>query len=229
MIYRGSTKVSKIYRGSNKIKAVYKGANKVWSGSSVVSYYDGNTLMGTETVDGGEDVLHPSISTSKEGYTLYGWGLTQNATERQENLVATGEPMTLYAIYVANSITVVTGSITPGVYPSYSCTYKNTEYVNGEVGGRVELWYKVGSVSGSYYFTLDKKHYQTATVTLGQSNQMPGSQTFDGNSFSNGNTKAIGNGSHVISLAAQNDSANTWAINAAGITSLVLSNPIEWE
>ena len=86
-----------------------------------VSYYDGSTLLGTKRYSRGRDVLHPSLTMpTKSGYTFIGWATTNSEDDWVGTLVATNEPITLYAIYIANSITVVSNG-----------SNLNSKYVSG--------------------------------------------------------------------------------------------------
>jgi len=234
------TKLRKAFVGTgtgyNKLKAGYVYENgtyvKVWSGATKVYYYDGNTLLGMEEVAEGEDVLHPSVSTSKEGYTLYGWTNENGSEERVTTLKASGEEMTLYALYTSNTpITIATGSITGAAYePNYTPGTKNTNYITGDIGDKVSLYYNVGTNTKTFAFTLNKKRYGKAQVVFCKGTQGNGVSKLDNQTFSNNSVfENIASGTHTFTLTIENDYASTWAINASGIKSLVLSEPIAWE
>lgn len=196
---------------------------------AIISYYDGSTLLGKKNVPKGKDVLHPSITMpTKSGYTFVGWATSNSEDDWVSTLVATGQPMSLYAIYASNSKTVVSGSISGGTYPAYSLVSSDETYATGTFGCRGEKWYQPGTGSTSVSFTLDKKFYQTATVTLGRDCWGDGSQTFDGSSFSNGTSKTINSGSHTIWASATLGTEGAWSLNAVGVISLVLTNPTAW-
>lgn len=238
--------VMALYAGDNLINLkigdlkgckIYEGDDLIWAGASEVSYYDGNTLLGTEEVDEGDDVLHPSFSTSKLGYTLYGWTQTSGSTTRVTSLTATGEPMTLYAIYTPNTVTAVSNG-----------TITDAEYVSGNVSATAIGNYNQSTASAS--FNLSKGRYQTATCTVyaefdnhNTANLDLGDVTFNGVnvlgydtdgwiSWDQGNTSGsqvynINEGTHTLFVRAiaYNDYSQRGDIS---VSSLVLSNPIEW-
>lgn len=226
MIKLGASKV-KFYLGDKKVKSIYQGPTKVWSGASLVSYYDGATLMGTEEVEEGEDVLHPSFSTSKSGYTLYGWTTMSGSTERVEALTANGEPMILYAIYIINSLIVVdAGTILQPQYVSGNCKIsQQIKYQNNTWGAG---------------FSLDKKKYQSGTIVAkagfpnaGTGNLEVGRASLDGVQFvsaegggSGSRNIAANNGSHSLSLflISYGDYVQTGNV----FVTITLTNPIAW-
>jgi hypothetical protein len=229
MTFKGTSKLVKLFKGTTKVKYIYKGTDKVWSGASIVSYYDGETLLGTQEIDEGVDVLRPNITTAKEGYTLYGWGLTSDATERVESLVASGEPMTLYAIYTANSVTAVSnGSII------------NSDYVTGSVYTSVSAFWS--TKSSTTYFQLLKRRYQTASCTVrsgfnnnSTGNLQVGKGSIDGiiiGDWQTGGSEAyrtvqLNDGTHSLSVSCTSYEDYTQSGDIK-VTSLVLSNPIAW-
>lgn len=205
--------------GMDKLKAGWKWENgqyvKVWSGATVVSYYDGDTLMGTEEVDEGEDVLHPSFSTSKDGYTLYGWGL--NSDERITSLVASGETMTLYAIYTANTKTM-----------SNVCALSAHAVYNEQ--------FRDGT------FTVNMGRYQSGTITAYASFSdegtgaylIVGAASLDGVEFVR--PTAGGSGSRAISATEGTHSLHlyvksydNYGQDGSVSASILLTNPIAWE
>lgn len=203
---------------------------RVWSGASEVSYYDGNILLGTEEVDEGEDVLHPSFSTTKSGYTLYGWALSSTATERITSLVATGEPMRLYAIYLPNTVTVASGTIW------------DTKYVGGTRS--LSLRRTWSSEEATVVFNLNMGRYQSGTITVGATfqahdtgNLLTGRARLDGVTFLEGDagagrtsasrTIAATNGNHSLYLYVISYD-NYQQEGYIGVSNIVLSNPIAW-
>lgn len=204
----------------------------VWSGASVVHYYDNTTLLGTEEVDEGEDVLHPSITTTKSNYTLIGWSTEPNNLNKQvTSLVATGEEMNLYALYLPNSLNVVSNSryISGSTYTSHAET---PYYVGGQ------------SLDSSTSFTLNMREYQNNVVTVHQSNIYSGQEDndqpygygqFDGNDVAKNSSRTftnIANGTHTLRTightANEGSARNTQELRCY-VASLVLSNPIAWE
>jgi len=240
MLKLGIDKIAKIMVGTQKFKYVYRGTDKVWSGASIVSYYDGNTLMGRNEIDEGQDVLHPSFNTQKTGYTLYGWATTSGATERVESLVATGEPMSLYAIYLPNTFTVYQAHINQ--YGQYVQDVVNSNYVSGAFAVSAAASWNQNEDSGSFTL-LSKGKYNTATVTAYAtfSNADSGGlnvgwATYDGayilsdwnTAGASGSKSFVSNvGGHSIYVKAISYDAY-WQYGDACITNIVLTNPIAW-
>jgi len=221
----------KLMYGSNKVKALMFGNSKVWSGASVVSYYDGDTLLGTEEVDEGSDVLHPNISTSKSGYTLVGW--TYN-DENVTSLVASGEPMTIKAVYVANSITIASGYLNDWGWngsqfvPYYVQSVWNTDYISGSAiawdGG---YWRQLKATSN---FTLNKGYYQTASASFNYGGAKYGEYYSGAPYYAIDGVKttsaSLDNGNHSLYVYQAIDDEKISI--AFYITSITLSNPIAW-
>lgn len=228
-------KIKKIASGEQLTKVreawIFKNGefHKVWSGASEVSYYDGDTLLGTAEVDEGEDVLHPSIDTTKSGYTLYGWATRRNIEERVESLNATGDPMVLYAIYIANSITV-----------AQSDRILDSKYVSGALTVSTTATWNTTTASAGFTINLGK--YQNAqinarvdTASNDTGNLTVGGGNVDGvgitdwlqSGRSASKTFNIGNGGHSLGVWAVSyeDYRQTCWIHTQWIT---LSNPIAW-
>lgn len=202
---------------------------QVWSGASVVSYYDGNTLIGIEEVDEGEDVLHPSLSTAKENYTLVGWKQAVYGDKVLE-LNATGEPMVLYAMYLPNTYNAVSDStyVTGGTSTSASAT---PFYQGG--------W----DLGSSTSFVLNMREYQNNSVTVVQQNiysghldddQPWGYGQLDGSDVAKNSSRTftnIANGTHVLRTightANEAEARNTQTLRCY-VASIVLSNPTPW-
>lgn len=228
-------KIKKIASGGQLTKVreawIFKNGEfqKVWSGASEVSYYDGNTLLGTVEVDEGEDVLHPSINTTKSGYTLYGWATTKGSETRVTSLLATGDPMTLYAIYLPNSITVAQND-----------RILDANYISGSLTASVTAHWNTSYSSVS--FTLNTGKYQDAqinarldTASMGTGQLGVGEGYVDGRSLADSITGGssvnktfnIGSGNHSLRVGATayDDYRQTCWIHTQWIT---LSNPIAW-
>lgn len=207
---------------------------KVWSGASEVSYYDGNTLLGTEEVDEGEDVLHPAINTAKSGYTLYGWATTKGSETHVTSLVATGEPMALYAIYLPNSLVVASGSIVQGLWTSYRQGIKNAKHISGGLGCSADrAGYAVGGgwANASTSFNLTLGVYRNATIAWGIAEGNGEFHAFyvDGANvgYSAGSKQVTTDGAHALATEG-NTSNDSWTSTTIGITNITLSNPIAW-
>lgn len=225
MICRGNSKVTKMYRGSAKVKYIYRGASKVWSGAAPVSYYDGNTLLGVEDVDEGSDVLHPSITMpAKEGYTFVGWSTSNSIADWTDVLVATDEPMVLYAIYEPNTKTI-SGNTWDSNYASGS-----HEIVTASQG-------VYDSATG--YFNINFRRYQSCSVSFwserytvdmqGYGHNEGASFTVDGASYSGSPTISMASGSHSYFASVHADWVyDKYEKKTIRVTSITLSNPIAW-
>ena len=236
-------KIKKIASGGQltKVKEAYVFKDgefqKVWSGASEVSYYDGDTLLGTEEVDEGEDVLHPSINTAKSGYTLYGWATSKTATERVESLNATGEPMRVYAIYTPNSILVAKSRRYTA--DSVKVDVWNTDYMSGSAYVNVTTY---GGPDTAYTtFTINLGRYQNSSVKIwayrysiddqGYGHDDPNSNiTVDGVSKRTGDVLTNTSGTHTMGALAWTNWGNgeRFVRMNGGLAEVILSNPIAW-
>lgn len=217
-LYYKDTKIKHIYFGNQKIKSIYFGNQKVWSGGSTVRYYDGDRLIGEADVEEGLDVLHPTFSTAKEGYTLNGW---QYNGERVENLAANGDDIALYAIYLPNSYNVyVEGS------------FRDEKYTNGTYSAYVKATTSSGEKSA--IFSIDFKEYSSGTVLLrcARNNQGFGWVRFNGNP-----NYIIGNGETVTYTAINGQNHMTAGVSAGEqqtgettmfVNRITLTNPRAW-
>lgn len=107
-IYFGDKKIKHIYFGDRKIKKCYFGDTKLWSGASLVTYvYNGQTI--TEEIDEGLNCATKTVTIA--GATFLGWTTNNTSTTPMTNIPATGEPMTLYAIWT-KSVSISLGDST---------------------------------------------------------------------------------------------------------------------
>lgn len=237
---RFSTGLSKIKKGLfstglTKIKAGYMYEsgewNKVWSFGSEISYYDDDTLIGKEDVDVGRDVLHPSLTMpTKENYTFCGWTLENGTYDKVTELVATEQPMTLYAMYLPNSISALGNAryISGSTYTSEA----HTPYMEG---GQ--------PLDSSVSFTLNMHEYQNNSVVVvcqalyagGIDNDQPWGygmlDSYEIPKNSSRNYSNIANGTHTVRTvghtANESDARLTQELRCY-VSSLVLSNPVAW-
>lgn len=233
MIKLGTSKV-KFYLGSNKVKAIYKGSTKVWSGASIVSYYDGTTLLGTEEVEEGEDVLHPDIDTTKANYTLYGWSTSPNG-QRVTQMVANGEAMSLYAIYLPNTITVCVSARSGS---SATVSVWNSKYMSGSAYVIQES--NGQSLTASANFSITLNEYQNSSVKLwthwymvdeqGYGHDEGGNMKVDGTTRYNGNVLSNLSGVHQMSVHAFPNwgTGERFVRASGGLAEVKLTNPIAW-
>lgn len=206
--------------------------HQVFTSASAVSYYDGNTLLGIEEVDEGLDVLRPSIDTSKDGYTLVGW-TGYGGTERFETRVATGEPMSLYALWLPNTLTVLSATlIQDGTDPKYTLVSHDSKYISEVKYAESSSWYNYA------YSNSDTK---TMRVKIGLYQLM----TVQGKAVKNhneggGSINGVTSGGNTVTLTFDSDTditmycwdrhewRETWSHTIAGCTDITLSNPIQW-
>ena len=239
---RYSTNLDKLKKGFfgsglNKLKAGYVYENgeyvKVWSGATKVSYYDEETLLGIEEIDEGDDVLHPSIVPVKENYTMVGWSTTNSEEGYVTELTAEGEEMTLYAVFVPDTVTAVVGTVSDD---NYRASVHNRKYVTGTLGQHDALatgsvgpgWVSAGfdiTVSlGFYGKAVVKSNLQTYWIR-GDGNP---SYTYMGNSTTAGRkTKTLTSDGRVYGSARVYVDDAYWAATS-GVESVVLSEPIAW-
>ena len=200
-------------------------------GGATITYYDGLTELGHESVPTGQDVLHPSITMpTKSGKTFVGWSTTTSENNWVGSMTANGQPMNLYAIYIDNSVTAVSnGSIT------------NAKFVSGGV----DIWAAASysTSTKSTHFTLTKGRYGTATcVAYAEFDNNDtggldvGDATFDGTniigSYITGGDKGsktftINDGSHTLYVKAQSYDAYRQT-GEVYVKSLTLTNPTAW-
>lgn len=212
--------------------------HQVFTSASAVSYYDGDTLLGVEEVDEGLDVLRPSIDTSKDGYTLVGW-TGYGGTERFEEKVADGEPMSLYAMYLPNTLVVLTTTISGWSHDSagwhvYTSKTYNSKYVNGETEVKMDATWS-GQYSSIVTFTVNKGFYSKAisTINVQHTPQDVGSLDWgngrlDGVLISKGNsTHELANGNHTLQSFAQSYGDYRETVLTC-VTDITLSDPIPW-
>ena len=201
----------KLMYGNSKVKLMY-GSTKLYSSGSAVSYYDGATLIGTLDVDEGLDVLHPDLPLSKEGYTLVGW---QYNDERVETLAADGEAMTLYAIYLPNTLVVAQGDVGT-VW--YTPQIKDERYISGSIGSEKKV--SSGNDFVSCTFTVDPGMYQTVSGTTRVNGSGSGWHQSDVTpSITSGGTYT------VSSIFVGNNGTYTCVV---GVNQITLSNPRAW-
>ena len=222
-----------------KIRNVYLYKNgvyqRVWTGASIVTYYDGENVMGVEDVDEGADALHPAFSTTKQGYTLYGWKLAPTDKSRVEQKLGTGEPFSLYAYYVPNTIVIASGTLTNSMgWCSYALGVWNANYINGSayaVAGRAGYIAGGGSVEANASFYIGLNEYQKASIgyrCMG-GNGDNHSWKFDGNNRDEGNYTALVTKSGSHSMYTRGTTGNdSWTSSLIGITNITLSNPEAW-
>lgn len=201
-------------------------------GGARITYYDGSTELGFEYVATGQDVLHPSITMpTKTDKTFIGWSTTTSENNWVGELLANGQPMNLYAIYLDDSLVVASGgSIT------------NSKYVSGTLSvSKTATW---NEQFGNVSFTLTKGKYGTATAVAYASFGNSQEQQYDVGDATLDNTNIIGpiihqgdsgsktfsnfaEGSHGISLYVV--SHGDWnQTGLARINKITLTNPTAW-
>lgn len=212
---------------------------RVWTGASIVTYYDGEDIMGVEEVDEGADALHPSFSTAKAGYTLYGWKLAPDDQSRVEQKLATGEPFSLYAYYVPNTI-VICASSRSGSGATVSIW--NPRYINGSAWVKSESYGQSIVQTASFYIALNE--YQNSTIRLwtheytideqGYGHDYTGSMGIDSyntTQYHDGDVLYNWSGNHTMRIHAFPNWGNgeRFMRSTGGLANVTLSNPIAWE
>ena len=174
------TNLKKMIYNSQKVKKWIHNGVKVWSGATVVYYYSGSTLLGTVEVDEGNDVLRPSgISTAKSGYTMIGWATSNSESSIVTSLKASGETMTLYAIYLPNSYTAVSASHSLGGGSSISL--QDTKYISGSIfcsAGLNDSYVSPGTKTASASWTVNLNRNRSVTITAQRYESSYGSHSY---------------------------------------------------
>lgn len=231
------TNLKKMTYNGQKVKKWIHNGVKVWSGATVVYYYSGSTLLGTKEVDEGNDVLRPSgISTAISGYTMIGWATSNSESSIVTSLMASGETMKLYAIYLPNSYTAVSAS--HSLAGGSSISLQDTKYISGSLFcsvGRNDSYVSPGTDTASASWTINLNRYRSVTITAQTYESAYGSHsyslTWDGSAVSQSNgtntTRTYSsNGNHTfVSTATMNDG---YCAIGIGMTSAVFSNPKPW-
>lgn len=230
------TNLKKMTYNGQKVKKWIHNGVKVWSGATVVYYYSGSTLLGTVEVDEGNDVLRPSgISTAKSGYTMIGWATSNSESSIVTSLKASGETMTLYAIYLPNSYTAVSASHSLG--GGNSISLQDTKYISGSIfcsAGLNDSYVSPGTKTESASWSINLNRYRSVTITAQRYESSYGSHsyslTWDGSDVNSSSTVTTrtysSNGTHTfVSTATMNDG---YCAIGIGMTSAVFSNPKPW-
>ena len=71
--------------------------------SHTVTFYDGDKVLGTESVADGGTATASKITTTKEGYTFNGWSTTKGGSVDADALKNITADKALYAVYVSAS------------------------------------------------------------------------------------------------------------------------------
>lgn len=231
------TNLKKMTYNGQKVKKWIHNGVKVWSGATVVYYYHGSTLLGTKEVDEGNDVLRPSgISTAIGGYTMIGWATSNSESSIVTSLNASGETMTLYAIYLPNSYTAVRAELNSGGGTNIS--KQDTNYISGNimcVASRAAYIAGGGSCETTSQWTIDMHAYRSVTITAATAdfgygdNPMVNARNWDG-TFINENTSRTysSNGTHTFYCRGTVGGGQSLITVGIGITSAVFSNPKPW-
>lgn len=112
--HNGTTLKQMTYNGQKLKKWKHNGI-LVYSAGNIVTYYV-NGVFYQEEVESGKSVLSPTTFTpSKTGYTFLGWSLSEGGTVLSE-CVMDSEPITLYAVWKANDIILVSNYATQNGY-----------------------------------------------------------------------------------------------------------------
>lgn len=176
---------------------------------------------------------------NKTGYTHVGW-TGYGGTERFETKVATGEPMALYALWLPNSLVVLSATIgnwtSDSAYWHYQYNRQvfNTKYVSGTTDNTVMVHWS-GQSSTATNFTIKKGLYGTAMATFNLSHAPQdvgaldwGQGYVDDASVAKGNsTRELSNGVHTMRCFAQAYGDYRERVVIC-ITNITLTNPTKW-
>lgn len=219
------TKLRKHTHNGYKVSKWTHDGVKVFSSGTVVSYYNGSSLIGTKEYNEGADVLKPGYSPTKSGYTFIGWSTSKNGS-RLETLTAGSEPITLYAVFAINSLTAVEGHLAAG--PTWVIDSSNPAIVSGTIVHSNESY--GDSSENTTYFTVNKGVYSTAKIVFGGIDWNGDSVLLfklDGVNCVADTEYTISGGQHsVYTHVFPNDH---YERKLVGIKSLVLSNPTKWQ
>ena len=112
-----------------------------------VTYYDGETELGTELVVEGENPTATGIAAPKKiGYTFAGWSTTNGGDATALSGISVAADMPLYAVYNAINCSALSGTIFYLILnnaPAANCTIKNASGFDQEAD-----LIKYGTVSG---------------------------------------------------------------------------------
>lgn len=224
--------VKSLQYNAKKGKKMLIGSTKVWSGATLVSYYDGTTLLGRLEYDEGLDVLHPPISTKKNGYTLIGWAKT-NRGQKVTSLKAAGDSMSVYAIYLPNILTILRATMGYGAYPSYTVDYYDSDYMTEPVHAVATGWYhNLYSSEDTQYLYIPIGDYREMTVNgvAAAWGDNVIATIDDNNCLVEGGITLTYNTSRTIKMYARGShpDRDSWHVVRCGLTSVELSNPKPW-
>ena len=209
-------KLKRFTHNGQKVKKWIHNGVKVWSNGAEVSYYDGTNLLGTFDVEEGLDVLHPPIDTSKADYTLVGWALSDRSLDIVEEMVASDEPINLYAVYLPNTLVVAQGDVGTAWYTQQ---IKDERYISGSLGSEKRVSWGNGYVSAT--FTVNSGHYQTVSGTTGVNGSGHGGH------MQEVIPRITQNGTYTVSSYFDTYGEGTYTC-VVGVKQITLSNPKAW-
>lgn len=234
MIVNG-IELKKLTHDGHKVKKWTHDGVKVWSGATVVSYYDGDTLIGTEEVDEGADVLHPSLSLSKEGYTHVGWTYQGNDVT---SLEAVGETMAVMAVYLPNTLIVARGAMGgwnyngTAYYQNYSVFDKNESYFSGDMYSTAQS--AGASTIVDKTFTLSLGKYSKASGVFATTSKKVNQTSHSGYGMIDSIT-ITSEGTSTVDLSAGNHTLRAYVFPSSGwetrytyVSRITLSEPQAW-
>lgn len=202
---------------------------------SIVSYYDGTTLLGKEIVAKGEDCLHPKkVSTTKSGYTLIGYGTSDDVDSKVTTYLATGKSMTLYALYLPNSFVVYgSGAVSDASrYISGKFSSKWTGEGSKEVSGSASSTATLTSLTEGMTVTVSFGYsysFRWSTDHYGRFNICGNSYSTSTQNYSNTVSVVIGDTKTLTTYCYYKGTSEGWAPSVnAYITQVTLSNPAPW-
>lgn len=214
-----NVKLKKFTHNGQKVKKWIHNGVKVWSNGAEVSYYDGTNLLGTFDIEEGLDVLHPPIDTSKADYTLVGWALSDRSLDIIEEMVASDEPINLYAVYLPNTLVVAQGDVGTAWYTPQ---IKDERYISGSLGAEKRV--TTGNDFVSCTFTVNSGLYQTVSGTTKVNGSLSGKSGWHQNEVTPNITRS---GTYTVSSIFVAGEQSTYTC-VVGVNQITLSNPKAW-
>lgn len=161
--------IKKIY-ANGLIKKIYAHygpgeTHLVYSASVPVTYIVSSGVSYTEEVKYGSSCLSPSsFVPSRNGYKFIGWAETSGGA-LLESKVAGTEPITLYAVFIPNTITINYSN--RGTYPYVATSGEYTSSDGWKNTGYMGAGLIIQDVGRGYINKLiDFTHYRTLTVNM---------------------------------------------------------------
>lgn len=168
-IYAGGA-IKKIY-ADGMIRKVYAhyGLGEialVFSSSISVTYVVNTGVSYTEEVEYGASCLSPSsFVPSKDGYKFIGWAETIGGSVLKSKTAGT-EPITLYAVFIPNTITINYYNRDTYPYVATAGNYADSDGWRGDVGYAGNILYIQDVGKGYINKLIDCTYYNRITINM---------------------------------------------------------------